>query len=56
MSFTNIITEGNVTIVQGVNGIRLCQESWMKQAGKGKKAHSKPFTCASERIDSQKDK
>ena len=29
MSVTNIIDDERVTIVQGVNGILLCQESWM---------------------------
>ncbi|WP_200880420.1 hypothetical protein [Porphyromonas sp. COT-052 OH4946] len=29
MSVTNIIDDERVTIVQGVNGILLCQEFWM---------------------------
>ena len=29
MSITNFINSEASTIVQGVNGIRLCQESWM---------------------------
>ena len=29
MSVTNIIDDERVTIVQGVNGILLCQKSWM---------------------------
>ena len=29
MSITNFINSETVTIVQGVNGIRLCRESWM---------------------------
>lgn len=29
MSVTNFINEENVTIVQGIDGIRLCEESWM---------------------------
>lgn len=31
MSVTNIIDDEEVTIVQGVNGILLCRESWMSQ-------------------------
>ncbi len=30
MSVLNFINEENVTIVQGIDGIRLCEESWMK--------------------------
>lgn len=30
MSVTNFINEENITIVQGINGIRLCEESWMR--------------------------
>lgn len=29
MSITNFINEQDVTIIQGVNGIRLCEESWI---------------------------
>ncbi|WP_199733836.1 hypothetical protein [Alloprevotella sp. OH1205_COT-284] len=32
MSVTNIIDEEEVTIVQGVNGILLCRESWMNDS------------------------
>lgn len=31
MSITTIIDEENITIVQGVNGILLHQERWMKE-------------------------
>lgn len=31
MSVTNFINSDDFTIVQGVNGIRLCQESWMSE-------------------------
>lgn len=31
MSVTNLIDDGNVTIVQGINGIRLFSESWVHQ-------------------------
>ncbi len=31
MSVTNFITDERVTILQGVNGIQLCQESWMTE-------------------------
>lgn len=34
MSVTNIIDERNVTIIQGVDGICLCEESWMKKKSK----------------------
>lgn len=30
MSFTNLIDYGSITMIQGVDGIRLCEESWMK--------------------------
>lgn len=29
MSVTNLINDEKMTILQGVNGICLCQESWM---------------------------
>ncbi len=28
MSITNIISNGEITLVQGVNGLFLCEESW----------------------------
>ncbi|SUB88807.1 Uncharacterised protein [Porphyromonas macacae] len=31
MSVTNLIDDERVTIVQGVNGICLCRESWMME-------------------------
>lgn len=31
MSITNFINSEASTIVQGVNGIRLCRESWMTE-------------------------
>lgn len=31
MSITNLIDYDNITIVQGINGIRLCEETWMKE-------------------------
>lgn len=31
MSITNIINNKNVTMIQGINGIRFCEESWAKQ-------------------------
>lgn len=31
MSFTNYVEDGNVTIVQGVNGIRFIRESWVAE-------------------------
>ncbi len=30
MSFTNLIDYDSITMIQGVDGIRLCEESWMK--------------------------
>ena len=30
MSFTNLIEDGGISIIQGVGGIRLCEEEWMK--------------------------
>ena len=35
MSYTNYINDEKVTIVQGVGGIRMCCESWMKRVPKG---------------------
>ena len=29
MSITNIISNGEITLVQGVNGLFLCEESWV---------------------------
>lgn len=29
MSITNIICNGEITLVQGVNGLFLCEESWV---------------------------
>ena len=31
MSFTTLVNEDNVTLVQAVGGIRLCEEAWMKK-------------------------
>ena len=31
MSFTNFIDDGNATILQGINGIRLFEESWVTE-------------------------
>ncbi len=31
MSVTNFINEENITMIQGVNGILLHQEGWVKQ-------------------------
>lgn len=44
MSFTNFIDDGNVTILQGINGIRLFEESWVtEKAQKCKeKSNQKP--------------
>lgn len=36
MSVTKIIDEENVTIVQGVNGILLYKEGWMKEKNERK--------------------
>lgn len=41
MSVTNIIDDPNVTIVQGVNGIRLCEEGWMTQRRNHRKSGEK---------------
>lgn len=30
MSFTNLIEDGGISIIQGVGGIRLYEEEWMK--------------------------
>lgn len=34
MSITNIISNGEITLVQGVNGLFLCEESWVTQSRK----------------------
>ena len=34
MSITNIISNGEITLVQGVNGPFLCEESWVTQSRK----------------------
>ena len=34
MSITNIISNDEVTLVQGVNGVFLCEESWTTQSRK----------------------
>lgn len=34
MSITNIICNGEITLVQGVNGLLLCEESWVTQSRK----------------------
>lgn len=34
MSITNIINNEEVTLVQGVNGLFFCEESWVTQSGK----------------------
>ena len=34
MSITNIICNGEITLVQGVNGLFLCEESWVTQSRK----------------------
>ena len=31
MSITNIICNGEITLVQGVNGLFLCEESWVEK-------------------------
>lgn len=31
MSYTNFINYDTVTIIQGVGGIRLCEEAWMEK-------------------------
>lgn len=36
MSVTKIIDEENITIVQGVNGILLYKEGWMKEKNERK--------------------
>lgn len=36
MSITTIIDEENITIVQGINGIMLYKEEWMKKTNKDK--------------------
>ena len=36
MSVTKIIDEENITLVQGVNGILLHKEGWMKEKEKAK--------------------
>ena len=36
MSITTFIDEENVTIVQGINGIMLYKEEWMKKKNKDK--------------------
>lgn len=35
MSFTTLVNEDNVTLVQAVGGIRLCEEAWMKKEFSG---------------------
>lgn len=44
MSITNFINSETGTIVQGVNGIRLCQESWMTERAMKRAARCKPAT------------
>lgn len=44
MSITNFINSKTGTIVQGVNGIRLCQESWMTERAMKLAARCKPAT------------
>lgn len=34
MSITNIISNDEVTLVQGVNGLFLCEESWVTSSRK----------------------
>ncbi len=34
MSITNIISNGEITLVQGVNGLFFCEESWVTQSRK----------------------
>ena len=34
MSITNIISNDEVTLVQGVNGLFFCEESWVTQSRK----------------------
>lgn len=34
MSVANFIDEENITLVQGIDGICLCEESWMKPSEK----------------------
>lgn len=34
MSITNIINDDEVTLVQGVNGLFLCEESWITESRK----------------------
>ena len=36
MSITTVIDEENVTIVQGINGIMLYKEEWMKKTDEDK--------------------
>lgn len=31
MSITNLVDDEKITMIQGVNGIRLCEEVWMKK-------------------------
>ena len=30
MSITNLVDDEKIMMIQGVNGIRLCEEAWMK--------------------------
>lgn len=34
MSITNLIQDGNLTIVQGISGIRFFEESWVSERAK----------------------
>ncbi|WP_257998830.1 hypothetical protein [Hoylesella buccalis] len=42
MSITTIIDEENITIVQGINGIMLYKEEWMKKTNKDRQLLLEP--------------
>lgn len=46
MSITNFIDNDDITLVQGVNGICLCEESWIKR-----EAGRQPAECVENTLD-----
>ena len=45
MSITNIICNGEITLVQGVNGLFLCEESWVTQSRKASLGRADFLLC-----------
>lgn len=55
MSVTNFIDDEKVTIVQGVNGILLCRESWMTGKKEGWDSENSEGISISETEEMEKD-